>query len=98
MKDLALFRLSPSNRGKFVKVAAASLAFASLAAFGCEDLSSESGAAPQPVTGAAGADADGDPGARSTLGKAKERAERLVNEEVAEYNRKLEEAIDGKYP
>lgn len=38
------------------------------------------------------------PEARSALGKAKQRAEKLVNEDVAEYNRKLEEAIDGKTP
>jgi hypothetical protein len=38
------------------------------------------------------------PEARSALGKAKQRAEKLVNEDVAEYNKKLEEAIDGKTP
>lgn len=45
-------------------------------------------------------DPDGTPkaGARSVLGKAKERAERLVNEDIAEYNKKIEQAADGKYP
>ena len=38
------------------------------------------------------------PEARSALGKAKERAERFVNEDVAEYNKKIEDAADGKYP
>ncbi|MEY3026257.1 MAG: hypothetical protein RLZZ238_1154 [Planctomycetota bacterium] len=37
------------------------------------------------------------PRARSALGKAKEAAERLVDEDIAEYNRKLEEAADGKF-
>jgi hypothetical protein len=36
--------------------------------------------------------------ARSALGKAKERAERLVNEDVAEYNKKIEDAAEGKIP
>jgi hypothetical protein len=37
------------------------------------------------------------PRAKSALGKAKEAAERLVDEDIAEYNRKLEEAADGKF-
>jgi hypothetical protein len=40
---------------------------------------------------------DGKPRAKSALGKAKEAAERLVDEDIAEYNRKLEEAADGKF-
>lgn len=38
------------------------------------------------------------PEARSALGKAKQRAEKLVNEEVAEYNKKIEKAAEGTYP
>jgi hypothetical protein len=38
-----------------------------------------------------------EPEAKSALGKAKQAAERLVNEDVAEYNRKLEEAADGVF-
>jgi len=43
------------------------------------------------------AENDGKPRAKSALGKAKEAAERLVDEDIAEYNRKLEEAADGKF-
>lgn len=39
---------------------------------------------------------DGQPPARSALGKARERAERL-KDEVAEYQKKLEKAADGKF-
>ena len=42
-------------------------------------------------------DPAGNGGARSALGKAKESAERVINEDIAEYNRKLEEAADGKF-
>lgn len=42
-------------------------------------------------------DPAGNGGARSALGKARESAERVVNEDIAEYNRKLEEAADGKF-
>ncbi len=38
-----------------------------------------------------------EPEAKSALGKARQAAERLVNEDVAEYNRKLEEAADGVF-
>lgn len=38
------------------------------------------------------------PPARSALGKARESAQRLVDEDIAEYNRKLEEAVDGTFP
>lgn len=38
------------------------------------------------------------PPARSALGKARESAQRLVDEDIAEYNRKLEEAADGTFP
>ncbi len=110
MSDLVLCeasRVSRSNGGGLVKVACTCLALASLCILGCEDLSGESGTAQQQpaATNAVGVGAGGEsegletePGARSALGKAKERAERLVNEEVAEYNRKLEEAAEGKYP
>lgn len=37
------------------------------------------------------------PEAKSVLGRAKQSAERVINEDIAEYNRKLEEAADGKY-
>lgn len=40
--------------------------------------------------------ADTPAGAKSVYGKAMERAERL-KDEVAEYNKKLEDAADGKY-
>jgi hypothetical protein len=45
-------------------------------------------------------DADGlpKPEARSARGQAKERAEKLVNEDVAEYNKKIEKAAEGTYP
>lgn len=102
MTDLALFRVSLPIGGKFVKVAATAIVAASLAALGCEDLSGDAGATQQqPPAANAGTESEGletEPGARSALGKAKERAERLVNEEVAEYNRKLEEAAEGRYP
>jgi len=39
-----------------------------------------------------------DPPAHSALGKAKQAADKLVNEDIAEYNKKLEQAVDGKYP
>jgi hypothetical protein len=109
MSDLDLSqasRVSCSNGGGFVKAACTSLALASLCILGCEDLSGQSGTPQQPpaAKNAVGVDSGGEsegletePGARSALGKAKERAERLVNEEVAEYNRKLEEAAEGKY-
>ena len=38
-----------------------------------------------------------EPEAKSALGKAKQAAERLIEEDVAEYNRKLEEAADGVF-
>ena len=38
-----------------------------------------------------------EPEAKSALGKARQSAERLINEDVAEYNRKLEEAADGVF-
>ncbi|MFM7052353.1 MAG: hypothetical protein ACKOYN_09505 [Planctomycetota bacterium] len=36
-------------------------------------------------------------GANSAYGKARERATRLVEEDVAEYNKKLEDAAEGKF-
>ncbi|MBI1303766.1 MAG: hypothetical protein GC172_08260 [Phycisphaera sp.] len=97
--------LSRSIGGNFMKAAGACVAIVPLCLLGCEDLSGESAATQQAATAPAdpaasedGATLETEPGARSALGKAKERAERLVNEEVAEYNRKLEEAAEGKYP
>lgn len=49
------------------------------------------------TTAPAGPEGDA-PRAKSALGKAKERAERFVNEDVAEYNKKIEDAADGKIP
>ncbi|MFZ4751568.1 MAG: hypothetical protein ACOYMM_13810 [Phycisphaerales bacterium] len=40
---------------------------------------------------------EGEPAAKSTLGKAKQAAEKVINEDVAEYNRKLEQAADDVY-
>lgn len=51
--------------------------------------------APQSETGASSTSADG--GAKSTLGKAKQAAERVINEDVAEYNKKLEQAADDVF-
>jgi hypothetical protein len=40
---------------------------------------------------------EGEPAAKSTLGKAKQAAEKVINEDVAEYNKKLEQAADDVY-
>ncbi len=86
---------------------------AALLAFGCEDEYASSNAASStastpatatktPTTGAtedANANADAMNGTRpaqSVYGKAMERAERL-KDDVAEYNKKLEDAADGKF-
>lgn len=70
---------------------------------GCGDQSYQEprggGYTPPPANNATAAD---DPlgtkkGANSAYGKARERAERLVEEDVAEYNKKLEDAADGKF-
>jgi len=54
-------------------------------------------AAKAPPTASDAADSgDGQPRARSALGKARERAERLEGE-VAEYQKKLEKAADGEF-
>lgn len=50
---------------------------------------------PQSSDGTAASTAE--PPAKSTLGKAKQAAERVINEDVAEYNRKLEQAADDVY-
>lgn len=39
-----------------------------------------------------------EPAAKSTLGKAKQAAERVINEDIAEYNKKLEKAADEVFP
>jgi hypothetical protein len=39
-----------------------------------------------------------EPEAKSVLGKAKQSAERVINEDIAEYNRKIEKAADEVYP
>jgi hypothetical protein len=77
---------------------------ACLALGGCSEQSDEEtrgGGYVEPAKGEpaneAGTDG-GAPGAKSALGKAKERAERLVNEDIAEYNQKIEDAADGKIP
>lgn len=38
-----------------------------------------------------------EPGAKSYLGKAKQAAERVINEDVAEYNKKVEQAADDVF-
>ncbi len=48
--------------------------------------------APEPVS-----DSSATPKANSTLGKAKQAAERVINEDVAEYNKKLEAAADDVF-
>jgi hypothetical protein len=81
-------------------LACALIAVAGLASVSC-DVGTSSDSADSSATAENGAtDADGTPraGARSALGKAKERAEKLVNEDVAEYNKKIEQAAEGKYP
>ncbi|MFZ9882645.1 MAG: hypothetical protein ACO3QC_14740, partial [Phycisphaerales bacterium] len=70
---------------------------------GCGDQSYQEprggGYTPPPANNATASD---DPlgtkkGANSAYGKARERAERLIEEDVAEYNKKLEDAADGKF-
>jgi len=84
------------------------LALGALAASGCEVQSSSDAGNGGSANAAGGGsttenettDAAGlpKPAARSALGKAKERAEKLINEDVAEYNKKIEQAAEGKYP
>lgn len=57
---------------------------------------------PQPQGGGYTAPKPDEPGtpkpeAKSVLGRAKQSAERIIEEDIAEYNRKLEEAADGKF-
>lgn len=77
------------------------LSLAALALVGCEQQPSDEprgGGYTEPTTENQGADGLPQPEAKSALGKAKQSAERLVNEDVAEYNKKIEEAAEGKYP
>lgn len=83
------------------RAACAALSIAVAALVGCDQQAEDEprgGGYVEPT--AENQDADGlpKPEARSALGKAKERAERLVNEEVAEYNKKIEKAAEGTYP
>lgn len=72
---------------------------ACLALGGCSEQSDEETRGGGYVEPANEAGTDGGaPRAKSALGKAKERAERLVNEDIAEYNQKIEDAADGKIP
>lgn len=73
--------------------------------FGCEQEASDEPRgggyvadrpAQQESTATSSAPADGG-GAKSTLGKAKQAAERVINEDVAEYNKKLEQAADDVF-
>lgn len=52
--------------------------------------------AQQESTATSSASADGG-GAKSTLGKAKQAAERVIKEDVAEYNKKIEQAADDVF-
>ena len=56
---------------------------------------------PQASKKSAGGSADGstepEPEAKSYLGKAKQAAERVINEDVAEYNKKVEQAADDVF-
>ena len=87
------------------------LACVGVCTLGCEDDQYSTTAVSAPTTAAAPASttadstdpqaattasADTPAGAKSVYGKAMERAERL-KDEVAEYNKKLEDAADGKY-
>lgn len=94
-------KFRPAAAGRAL-CASLGMAILALAPLGCEV---ESSSGQDAAAGAAGASGDQtgpdglpQPGARSVLGKARERAEKLVNEDVAEYNKKLEQAAEGKYP
>lgn len=81
--------------------AAAMAAVAFLSACGQQDYQEPRGGGyttPPPNTATASDDPLGTKkGANSAYGKARERATRLVEEDVAEYNKKLEDAADGKF-
>lgn len=83
------------------RIACLGLSLAALAIIGCEQQPSDEprgGGYTEPKTENQGTDGLPQPEAKSALGKAKQSAERLVNEDVAEYNKKIEEAAEGKYP
>jgi len=83
------------------RVACVGLSMMAVALGGCEQQAADQAAA----GGSANATTENQvddglqqPEAKSALGKAKERAEKLVNEDVAEYNKKIEAAAEGKFP
>ncbi|MEY3142823.1 MAG: hypothetical protein RLY21_1316 [Planctomycetota bacterium] len=83
------------------QIACAGLSLAACALTGCEQQAAEQPVATgstAPTTENQVDDGLPQPEARSALGKAKQSAERLVNEDVAEYNKKIEEAAEGKFP
>lgn len=83
------------------RAACIGLSLVALALVGCDQQPSDEargGGYTEPKTENQGADGLPQPEAKSALGKAKQRAEKLVNEDVAEYNKKIEDAADGKYP
>jgi len=90
--------MSPSRVGAFALAAAVIAATAGCEQQPADDVRGggyvEPPARPEPSAEIPGQSSQ----ARSALGKAKQRAERLVNEEVAEYNKKIEEAAEGKTP
>ena len=54
-------------------------------------------ASKKPVGGSADGSTEPEPEAKSYLGKAKQAAERVINEDVAEYNKKVEQAADDVF-
>ena len=75
-----------------------------VAGVGCEQESADEPhgggyVAPQAQTSQTNADGStqAEPGAKSYLGKAKQAAERVIKEDVAEYNKKVEQAADDVF-
>jgi hypothetical protein len=54
-------------------------------------------ASKKPAGGSADGSSEPEPEAKSYLGKAKQAAERVINEDVAEYNKKVEQAADDVF-
>lgn len=54
-------------------------------------------ASKKPAGGSADGSTEPEPEAKSYLGKAKQAAERVINEDVAEYNKKVEQAADDVF-
>ena len=95
------FREPSAARRSLLGLGCALLALAAVSAPGCDQQPEDEprgGGYVEPKPENQSDDGLPKPEARSALGKAKERAERFVNEDVAEYNKKVEDAADGKYP